>query len=181
MSKRTCSLQDCVRPHKGHGYCRLHLDRLKRYGDVNRGLKHGLCSSPEYRAWSHMKERCSNIKAQEYESYGGRGIKVCERWLKFENFYADMGDRPSNKHSLDRIDNDGNYEPDNCRWATGIEQVLNRRTNKNNTSGYKGVSFDKRKGRWTAQMSVNYKHVFLGYFDDPEQAHEVYLEATELR
>ncbi len=81
----------------------------------------------EYRAWQAMKNRCYNPNCEKYARWGGRGITVCERWLhSFANFYADMGQRPSAKHSLDRIDNDGNYEPGNCRWATSVEQNNNQ-------------------------------------------------------
>ncbi len=77
-----------------------------------------------------MKDRCYNSKAVSYKHYGGRGITVCNRWRQsFANFLADMGLRPSSKHSLDRIDNDGNYEPSNCRWATRIQQNRNKRFN----------------------------------------------------
>jgi hypothetical protein len=74
-----------------------------------------------------MKDRCNNPKAAQYQYYGGRGIRVCERWNVFENFLADMGPRPSPSHSIDRINNDGNYEPGNCRWATMSTQRLNQR------------------------------------------------------
>jgi len=89
--------------------------------------KHGLCNSPEYRSWDHAKQRCSNPNNDATQHYLGRGIRMCDRWLNsFENFYADMGPRPSLQHTLDRYpDNDGNYEPGNCRWATKSQQTEN--------------------------------------------------------
>lgn len=88
-----------------------------------------LCKEqPEYFAWHAMMSRCYRKYHQSYRNYGARGITVCSRWHSYENFLADMGRRPSTQHSLDRIDNDGNYEPDNCRWATYKEQQRNKRT-----------------------------------------------------
>jgi hypothetical protein len=90
-----------------------------------RVLTHGRTHTPEYESWAQMRHRCSNPNHHAFARYGGRGIRVCARWDSFEIFLADMGQRPSPKHSLDRVDNDGNYEPSNCRWATRLQQSRN--------------------------------------------------------
>jgi hypothetical protein len=90
---------------------------------------HGLSKTKEFRAWHYMRQRCMNPNNTDYANYGGRGISVCERWDKFENFLKDMGEKPSPKHSLDRVNPDLGYGPNNCRWATAAEQQRTARRN----------------------------------------------------
>lgn len=94
-----------------------------------RQTTHGMTGKSEYFIWRTMRDRCRNTKSKAWPYYGGRGIMVCERWLKFENFLEDMGMRP-NHATLDRIDNSGNYEPSNCRWTTRVTQARNTRKNR---------------------------------------------------
>lgn len=107
-------------------YQKEYLSTAKiKHGGARRG-KH----SVEYSTWRAIKARCTNPNTKSYSNYGGRGIKMCGRWLNsFSNFLEDMGERPSKYHSIDRIENDGNYEPSNCRWATKKEQSRNTRVN----------------------------------------------------
>ena len=91
---------------------------------------HGYCGTKIYHIWDGIIQRCTNPKASSYKIYGGRGIKVCQRWNKFENFLNDMGDRPTDEHQIDRINNDGDYSPDNCKWSTKKQQARNKRNNR---------------------------------------------------
>lgn len=101
---------------------------LGRENAASRFRTHGLSDRPEYMVWSHMKRRCSDSRLREYPRYGGRGIKVCPRWLEsFDNFFADMGPRPEGGYEIDRIDNDGNYEPSNCQWLIKAENTKKTR------------------------------------------------------
>ena len=101
---------------------------IRRERAVGRNTSHGRRYSPEYASWCAMLRRCTNPTATDYSRYGGRGITVCERWLRFETFFADMGPRAAGR-TLERIDNEKGYEPLNCRWATTTEQNRNKRTN----------------------------------------------------
>jgi hypothetical protein len=100
--------------------------------------RHGGRQTDEYRIWRHMRTRCENINSPAYKWYGEKGIKVCERWLDFKNFFEDIGSRPSKEHSIDRINVHGDYEPSNCRWVTMTTQQRNRSNNVIYT--YKGVT-----------------------------------------
>jgi len=118
----------------------------------DRNFKHGMRNFPEYRIWAGIKTRCLNKKEKDYKNYGGREILICKRWLNsFENFYKDMGDRPRGT-SIDRINNNGNYCPENCRWITKKEQNLNKRNNKMIT--YKGET--KCLSKWAEKFNINY-------------------------
>ena len=134
---------------------------------------HGMHLSREYRTWADMKTRCLNEKSESYPSYGGRGIKICPEWVdSFENFFSDMGKRPDETYSLDRINNDGDYEPSNCRWATKTQQVLNRGLLKSNTSGVRGVSWNKKRRKWKAYIRTNGKTIDVGFFENIPEAAE---------
>jgi hypothetical protein len=111
-----------------------------------------------YKSWTAMLQRCRNAGCPDYPRYGGRGIQVCEQWASsFKTFISDMGPRPSQSHSIDRIDNDGNYEPGNCRWATKAEQVRNRRITKLEPH-------EPAQIRWL--YSLGYKQAEIGQFFD---------------
>lgn len=113
--------------------------------------------TPEYAAWKRMRQRCTNPANKRYSDWGGRGIKVCDRWQSFENFLTDMGPRPPGT-SLDRWpDNDGNYEPGNCRWATPAEQVKNRR----NTIVVTLDGLPACLKDWCTSLNVNYQTAYM--------------------
>ena len=137
--------------------------------------------------YTNMMQRCYNPNHPQYPKYGGRGIKVEPHLQKFTNFVDHMyeilpegytmEDMKRLKMSLNRINNDGNYERENLEWETQKGQVLNRNIQKNNSSGYLGVSLHKRTGKWVAQISIDGKKKYLGYFDLPEKAFDAFEKA----
>jgi hypothetical protein len=153
------------------GFCYMHYKRNKKYGSPHKVhfIINGQTTSPVYRIHAGMKSRCYGKSDTKYKDYGGRGIKVCDRWLGingFNNFLKDMGDRPTSQHSIDRINNNGNYEPGNCRWATIHEQSSNKRNN----TDIPGVGWDSAKNKWVARLCVNKKYVLRKQFNTIEEA-----------
>lgn len=143
----------------------------KLYGNCECKLNHNMSRTSIYERWKSMKARCYNEKSAAYPDYGGRGITICDRWKEnFVNFYEDMGEPPTPKHQLDRINNDGNYEPENCRWATPLQNVNNQREKTHNKTGYQNVY---RKGdRFESYFEYDKKYYHVGTFEDPKEAHK---------
>lgn len=132
-----CIIQNCRDDRDACGLCAKHVDRLRTTGSLvlpitasaSRPVRHGLSNTSEYNTYHMMKQRCYNPKHTYFRNYGGRGIKVCKEWREsFETFLRDMGPKPDPSYTLDRIDNDGDYEPTNCKWSDWQEQMENKRT-----------------------------------------------------
>lgn len=126
-------------------------DSMRRHSRYAHGHATAGKPSPEYVSWACMIQRCTNPNTKTYHRYGGRGITVCERWLSFENFLADMGTRPAPGHSIERIDNDGNYEPGNCRWATRSDQMKHTSRTRLITAFGKTQTFSD----WCKELSIS--------------------------
>jgi hypothetical protein len=178
-----CQVEGCGSKHTAHGFCAKHYGRFKRYGNpLTAKLRpyehHHMKGTPEWGVWRNMIQRCVNPKNPSYKDYGGRSIRVSERWLySFSNFYADMGPRPTPEHSLDRRDNDGDYKPNNCRWVIDSLQSVNQRLRTDNTSGYRGVApFDRRSKyqKWVARIANQY----LGIYPTAIEAARAYNKAA---
>ena len=172
-----CSVENCDRPKPyKRGLCVLHYRRFMDNGDVNTVQKRrdGQTTHPLYNTYQGIRKRCLQKGDKDYHRYGGRGVKICERWSGvdgFFNFIEDMGERPV-AYTLDRINSDGDYSPENCRWADINTQGLNKRNVK-----YRGVIFYKSLNKYRARLSVNKIAYELGLFTDLEEAIEARKQA----
>lgn len=146
----------------------------KSCGCQKGGITQGLSHNQFYKTWKSMLHRCNNPKRKDYKYYGGRGITVCEEWLDITNFivWAESTHPNIEGYTLDRIDVDGNYEPNNCRWADASTQAINRRIQKNNISGFVGINWHNGNNKWVAKIKVNKIVIHLGYFNSVQEAVE---------
>lgn len=144
--------------------------------------KHGMCDTPEYSTYNQILKRCYTETFRQYHDYGGRGIKVCERWLEpkgrgFLNFLEDMGKRPSKEFSIDRIDVNGNYEPTNCKWEVRNVQSFNRRAVKDSSTEVIGVTKHPKSGKFHARLQYKGKEIWLGSYFTLGAAREAVIKA----
>ena len=175
-------------------YCSKHWEAIsksintgdtKSCGCVNLRITHGLRVNKFYQTWYGMLQRCTNTMRQDYKNYGGRGIIVCDEWLDIKKFIAWAESTHPNieGYTLDRIDNDKGYSPENCRWADKTMQSVNQRISKRNTSKILGVSWKSRNKRWVAQIRHMGKKVWLGQFisiEDAIEARNSYILVNKL-
>lgn len=158
----SCSIEGCEKIATKRTWCIMHYTRWRNHGDplktkYDRSVL-GVTRLPEYKVWQNMLDRCRRPESSGYERYGGRGIKVCKEWQSsFLTFLKDMEEKPTPKHEIERIDNDGNYGPSNCKWATHKEQANNRRSNRLFT-----INGETRTlKQWSDFYNRNYKTVHM--------------------
>lgn len=161
-NEKTVEMSHLNSGHSKSCGCLRFAAKAGTYCSISRLQKHGMSRTPVYKTWCGMIKRCNNPNSQDYR---GRGIKVCDRWLEFENFYSDMGNRPTPDHSIDRINNDGDYCPENCRWATSVEQANNKRNNRNVTVGCVTLSVSAWEREMGFKGGTIKRRIYRGWSD----------------
>lgn len=156
--KPICSAECCDKISWSMGYCRPHYQKFRVH--------------PLYNTWTSMKNRCYSTNSPQYHNYGGRGIKVCDEWKNnFRAFSKYMGKKPSQKHSIDRIDNDGNYEPGNVKWSLPIEQIHNQQIKNPYGLPHIRLIIDKSgNNRWKVIIGTNGRSIYVGVYDNLEES-----------
>ena len=163
----------------------IHSDTTKIVPEVmwcSRGewrRTHGMSYTRTYKTWIGMLQRCNNPKSPVYKYYGGRNIKVCQRWYKLENFLADMGERPKGL-TLERVNNNLGYIKSNCKWATQVEQARNRRLYNTNKTGINGVYWNKYLNKYVVQIMADNQNYYIGSFLTLEDAKIARLDAEQM-
>jgi hypothetical protein len=135
--------------------CGCYNDEVRARLIAERSKTHGMSNTPTYVVWARMLQRCRDQNCPGYRKYGAKGVRVCKRWHKFENFLSDMGKRPSARHSIDRIENARGYEPGNCRWATMKEQQNNRTNNRQIEFGGERLTLQQ----WSERTGLSYRTI----------------------
>ena len=161
-----CGAVRCVPPYKLKSGHTQSCGCIQRERLANRQRKHGRYYEPEYRVWSNMHKRCTDLRFATW--YGH--VRVCDAWRDYDTFLADVGRKPSPKASFDRIDPQGHYEPSNVRWTSQTVQVRNTRLHVTSKTGERGVSWSKSKMKWRAAIYANNKQKHLGYYECFEDA-----------
>jgi len=189
MAERTRTNSGKIKPPYWHCVCECGVKKVVQGGHLKNGSvrscgclmkeehsarmsTHGRSSSPHYDTYRHMMDRCNKPDHKSYPSYGGRGITVCTEWTDSVVSFLDWCDKTKlvSTHTLERVDNDKGYSPNNCVWADRQVQAVNQRTKSNNTSGIRGVHFNKCNRKWSASVVNNNVRKHLGSFDRKEEA-----------